>query len=142
MAINIEGKIGQLTVRRTSSCIKSRDTSNGKIGHFLASIFADFIPFPYDIPCLYPLKKVDCRMFSRTLYRVHRCYLKDKILTYDCRSPNHALCCGKSTSSVEKIEEDDKVTESGQGGVVTQKLKPLKNKPFVKNLFLGDFDKV
>ena len=30
--------------------IKSRDTSNGKIGHFLASLFADSIPFPYDIP--------------------------------------------------------------------------------------------
>ena len=24
--------------------------SNGKIGHFLASLFADSIPFPYDIP--------------------------------------------------------------------------------------------
>jgi hypothetical protein len=35
--------------------IKSRDTSNGKIGHFLASIFADSIPFPYDIPCLGPI---------------------------------------------------------------------------------------
>ena len=31
--------------------IKSRDTSNGKIGHFLAYLFADSIPFPYDIPC-------------------------------------------------------------------------------------------
>lgn len=72
---------------------------------------------------------------------MHRCYLKDKLLTYNCRSSNHDLCRGKSTSSVEKIE-DDKITESGQGGVVTQKLKPLKNKPFVKNLFLGDFDKV
>ena len=30
--------------------IKSRDTSNGIIGHFLASLFADSIPFPYDIP--------------------------------------------------------------------------------------------
>ena len=31
--------------------IKSLDTSNGKIGHFLASLFADSVPFPYDIPC-------------------------------------------------------------------------------------------
>ena len=33
--------------------IKSRDTSNGKIGHFLASLFADSISFPYDIPWLH-----------------------------------------------------------------------------------------
>ena len=32
--------------------IKSRNISNGKIGHFLAYLFADSIPFPYDIPCL------------------------------------------------------------------------------------------
>ena len=32
--------------------IKSRGTSNGKIGHFLASLFSDFVPFPYDIPWL------------------------------------------------------------------------------------------
>ena len=25
-------------------------TSNAKIGHFLASLFADAVPFPYDIP--------------------------------------------------------------------------------------------
>jgi hypothetical protein len=30
--------------------IKSQGTSNGKIGHFLATLFADSIPFPYDIP--------------------------------------------------------------------------------------------
>jgi hypothetical protein len=28
---------------------KSRDTSNDKIGHFLASLFADSVPFTYDI---------------------------------------------------------------------------------------------
>ena len=33
--------------------IKSGDTSNGKIGHFLASLFADSVPFPYDIPWIY-----------------------------------------------------------------------------------------
>jgi hypothetical protein len=30
------------------------DTSNGEIGHFLASLFADSIPFPYDIPWFTP----------------------------------------------------------------------------------------
>ena len=46
--------------------IKSRDTSNGKIGHFLAYLFDDSIPFTYDIPwksthltkiCLLPVRK-------------------------------------------------------------------------------------
>jgi hypothetical protein len=38
-----------LDIRISLLIIKSRDTSNGKIGHFLASLFADSIPFPYDI---------------------------------------------------------------------------------------------
>jgi hypothetical protein len=38
-------------VRISLLIIKSWDTSNGKIGHFLALLFAGSIPLPYDIPC-------------------------------------------------------------------------------------------
>jgi hypothetical protein len=39
------------SAERGRSIIQVKDTSNGKIGHFLTSLFVDSTPFSYDIPC-------------------------------------------------------------------------------------------
>ena len=60
--------------RNSLLIIKSRDTSNGKIGHFLASLFADSIPFPYDIPCVWTeyFLLIDLVRLQNTDYRYRK----------------------------------------------------------------------
>lgn len=102
-------------------------------------------------------------MLSRSLSRFHKSYVHENIFFRQCKTLEQTTCLtdksirGKTTSStsydknqVEEVKQGQDVVKS-QGGTVTQHTqgghivpgaqKPLKNKPFIKNLFLGDFDK-
>lgn len=81
-------------------------------------------------------------MWSRTSYTL-RYFSKYKLFS----SNKHIVRLQRrkaSSGSIQKADlEDKEITQTSQSGEYIQKaLKPKTNDPFVKNLFLGNFDKV